>query len=345
MSKTQNVPARYVALLVRYLEQEGTDCAAALTKTGISRDSLRHTDAQLPTEQITSVTRLLTEASGGRRDLGLNIGAMLSPGQMGELGLAMLNCATIKDSLELCARYYALVTPSFAMRTSLKGALFEVVWQPIQAVPYDLLVMAYDIALMTFHTRMKMLLRDEMPGYDIYLFSPEPPDRDRYKALKPARCHFGQGGLPSLRILIDADVVTRTPMPMAHAGDLADIERRLAQRLLHHARQDQRDWKAWVTMMLTEAHGDQPTQDELADIVGLSTSTLARHLTAQGTSFRELANHVRHERACMWLRDGRLQVSDVASLLGYTHAANFIRAFKARAGVSPTRYAAQHSQP
>lgn len=340
MSKTQNVPARYVSLLVQYLEQQGTDCATALAEAGISRDSLRHTDAQLPHEQITAVTRLLTDASGGRRDLGLNIGAMLSPGQMGELGLAMLSCATIKDSLELCARYYTLVTPSFAMRTRLQGALFEVSWQPVQAVPYDLLVLAYDIALMTFHTRMKTLLRDELPGYDIYLFSPEPPDRDRYKALKPARCHFSQGGLPSLRILIDADMITRTPMPMAHAGDLADIESRLAQRLLHHTRQDQRDWKAWVTMMLNEAHGDQPTQDQLADIVCLSSSTLARHLAAQGTSFRELANEVRHERACMWLRQGKLMVSDVASLLGYTHSANFIRAFKARAGVSPTQYAA-----
>lgn len=338
MSKTPKVPARYVALLVQHLEAQGTDCTQALAKAGITRANLRHIDAQLPSDQIVSATRLLTEASGGQRDLGMRIGAMMGPGQLGELGLALLSCANIKDSVDLCARYYVLVTPSFSLRTRMLGSLYELCWQPIQAVPYDVMVMAYDLTLMTFHTRMHSLLRDDMPGYDAYLFSPAPADQHRYNALKPARCHFGQAGLPSLRILIDAEVLSRTPMPMAHASDLADIQQRLDLKLLHHLKQDQRDWKAWVTMMLKEAQGHQPTQDELAAIVNLSASTLARHLAAQDTSFRDLTNEIRHERACQWLQEGQLRVADVADLLGYTNPANFIRAFKARAGVSPAQY-------
>ncbi len=338
MSKNHKVPARYVALLVQHLEEQGTDCTPALAQAGISRASLHHIDAQLPSDQIVSATRLLTQASGGQRDLGMRIGAMMGPGQLGELGLAMLSCATIKDSLDLCARYYVLVTPSFSLRTRLVGSLYELCWQPIQAVPYDVMVMAYDLTLMNFHTRLQGLLREDLPGYDAYLFSPTPADQHRYNALKPARCHFGQGGLPSLRILIDADVLSRTPMPMAHRANLAEIQLRLDLKLLHHLKQDQRDWKAWVTMMLHEAQGHQPTQDELAAIVNLSTSTLARHLAAQDTSFRDLANEIRHERACHWLREGQLRVADVADLLGYTNPANFIRAFKARAGMSPAQY-------
>lgn len=338
MSKNNKVPARYVALLVQLLEEQGTDCTQALAQAGISRASLRHIDAQLPAEQIISATRLLTEVSGGQRDLGFRIGAMMGPGQLGELGLAMLNCTTVKDGLDLCARYYVLVTPSFSLRTRLVGSLYELSWQPIQAVPYDVMVMAYDLTLMNFHTQLHSLLREDMPGYDAYLFSPAPADPHRYNVLKPARCHFGQGGLPTLRILIDAEVLTRTPMPMSHAHNLAEARQRLELKLLHHLQQDQRDWKAWITMMLQEAQGHQPTQDELAAIVNLSASTLARHLATQGTSFRDLANEIRHERACQWLREGRLRVADVANLLGYTHPANFIRAFKARAGVSPTQY-------
>ncbi|NCU68009.1 AraC family transcriptional regulator [Acidovorax sp. 210-6] len=56
-------------------------------------------------------------------------------------------------------------------------------------------------------------------------------------------------------------------------------------------------------------------------------------------NFRDLAQEIQLERACRWLREGHLQVKDVANLLGYTDAANFIRAFKAMAGVSPAQYA------
>ncbi|MBH1987137.1 MAG: AraC family transcriptional regulator ligand-binding domain-containing protein [Burkholderiales bacterium] len=338
MSKNNLVPARYVALLVQILEEQGIDCTPALGQAGVPRASLRHNDALLSPDQVIAATRLLTEASGGQRDLGMRIGATTGAGQFGELGLGMLSCATVQDGLDLCARYYVLVTPSFSMRTRRVGSVCELSWQPIQPVPYDVMVLAFDLTLMSFHTQLQGLLRDDMPGYDAHLFSPAPPDTQRYDALKPGRCHFGQGGLPSLRIVIDAEVLSRTPMPLAHAANLADICQRLDVKLIHHLEQDQRDWRAWVTMMLTEAQGHQPTQDELAAIVNVSTSTLARHLAAQGTTFRELANEIRHERACQWLREGRLRVSDVAELLGYTDPANFIRAFKARSGVSPTQY-------
>lgn len=343
MSKTSKVPARYVALLVQILEEQGIDCTPALDEAGVARASLRHNDALLSPDQVIAATRLLTEASGGQRDLGMRIGATTGPGQFGELGLGMLCCANVKESLDLCAHYYVLVTPSFSMHTRQVGSAYELSWQPIQPVPYDVMVLAYDLTLMSFHTQLQGLLRDDMPSYDAYLFSPAPPDTQRYDALKPGRCHFGQGGLPTLRIVIDAEVLARTPMPLAHATNLAEIRQRLDVKLIHHLEQDQRDWREWVAMMLSQAQAHQPTQDELAAIMNVSTSTLARHLAAQGTTFRELANEIRHERACQWLREGQLRVADVAELLGYTNPANFIRAFKARAGVSPAQYGKAHA--
>ncbi|MGQ0596927.1 AraC family transcriptional regulator ligand-binding domain-containing protein [Aquabacterium sp.] len=111
MSKTRKVPARYVALLIQHLEEQGIDCSPPLVEAGISPESLSHVDALLPSEQVVQVTRLLTEASRGQRDLGLRIGAKVSPAQLGDLGLALLTCPTAKEALKLCARYHALVTP------------------------------------------------------------------------------------------------------------------------------------------------------------------------------------------------------------------------------------------
>lgn len=343
MSKTRKVPARYVALLIQHLEEQGIDCSPPLVEAGISPESLGHVDALLPSEQVVQVTRLLTEASRGQRDLGLRIGAKVSPAQLGDLGLALLTCPTAKEALKLCARYHALVTPEFSMHTRLVGGLYEVCWYPTHVVPYDVMTLAYDLMLMSFHTWAQSLWRDQMASFDAYLPGPPPADRHRYSELKMARLHFGQEGLPALRILVDAKVVDSTAMPMADAKHLAEITKRLDVKLLHHLRQEKRDWKAWVTMMLTETQGRLPTLDELAKIANTSTSTLARHLAAQGASYRDLASEVQHERACKWLREGHLQVNDVANLLGYTNSANFIRAFKARTGMSPGQYARQQA--
>lgn len=343
MSKVQKVPARYVALLMQHLEEQGIDCSKVLAEAGISPASLRHVDALLPSDQVVLVTRLLTDASRGQPDLGLRVGAKVSAAQLGDLGLALLTCPTAKDALDLLARYHALVTPEFAMRTRTVGTLYEVCWHPIQAVPYDVMTMAYDLMLMSFHTWAQSLWREPTTSFDAYLFSAPPTDRHRYSDLKMARCHFGQEGLPALRILIDAKVVACTPMPLANAEHLADITRRLDVKLLHHLRQEKRDWKAWITMMIAEAQGHHPTLEELAKIASTSASTLARHLAAHGTSYRDLVSDVKHKRACQWLREGHLQVNDVANLLGYTNSANFIRAFKARTGMSPGQYARQQA--
>lgn len=342
MNTSRHIPSRYLALLVQLLESEGIDCAPALRQAGISRASLRHTDAQLPAERILAAARMLVAAGGGQADLPLKVGAMLGHGQLGELGRAMLHCANVQDSLALCARYHELVTPTFSMRASRVGDVLELCWQPIQAVPYDLMRAAFDVLLMSFHTRIKSVLHDKVPAYDAYLTSPPLADLRAYAAIRPGRCHFGQEGLPALRIVIDADILARTPMPLANPASLAEAEERLRPRL--HSMPVQRDWRTWVEMMLKEVQGHQPSQEELAALMGVSASTLARNLAAQGTSYRALAKAIRHERACAWLARGNLKVADVARLLGYTDAANFIRAFKSQAGMSPAQYAMQQAR-
>lgn len=341
MSKTQKVPARYVALLIEHLEEQGIECSQPLLDAGVSPASLSHVDALLPSDQVVRVTRMLTEANCGQSDFGLRIGTKVNAAQLGDLGLALLACPTAKEALDLCARYHVLITPEFSMHTRLLGAKYEVCWHPTHALPYDVMGWAYDLLLTSFHTWVQSLRRDHMASFDVYFSGPAPTGRYRYSELKMARCHFGQEGPPALRILIDAKVVESTPMPMADAKHLAEISRRLDVKLLHHLRQEKRDWKAWVTMMLSESHGRPPTLDELATIASMSASTLSRHLAAQGASYRDLLGEVQHERACKWLREGQLRVNDVANLLGYTNSANFIRAFKAQTGMSPGQYARQ----
>ncbi len=332
------VPTRYIALLVQLLEQQEYDCEDVLKATGIEPAHLRHNDAVLPTQQVVEAMRQLKALCGNRSGLGLEIGAMFSPGQLGDLGRALFSCPTLYDGLVLLTRCYEMVSAYFSMRMRRIGDIEELCWQPVRALPYDLLLMGFDLTLMSFHMRFKALMGERLSGYDAYFSTPAPSDAECYKAVRPGRCHFAQGGLPSLRIHIDADLLTGTPMPMANEADRQTFTQRVLMEV--QARQLPRDWKAWVRMLLEEVQGEQPTQEDVAAIAGVSSSTLARHLAAQDCSFRELSLAIRHDRACRMLTDkGGMQVADVARVLGYHDAANFIRAFKSRAGLSPARYA------
>ena len=81
-----------------------------------------------------------------------------------------------------------------------------------------------------------------------------------------------------------------------------------------------------------------PSLPAAAREAGVSVRTLQRHLASAGVTYSELALEVRLNRARELLGDRSRQVEDIASLLGYADAANFTRAFKKWAGVTPSRY-------
>jgi len=68
----------------------------------------------------------------------------------------------------------------------------------------------------------------------------------------------------------------------------------------------------------------------------MSTSTLKRRLSEEGTTFRELRQTFMQERAIVRLLDRSVSVSEIAAELGYTDPTNFIHALKRWTGRSPS---------
>ncbi|MFX4627876.1 AraC family transcriptional regulator, partial [Acinetobacter baumannii] len=73
--------------------------------------------------------------------------------------------------------------------------------------------------------------------------------------------------------------------------------------------------------------------------------TLDRHLKTEHTSFRELARAARMARAMAMLDDTSLAITRIAYELGYSDAANFTRAMRRDAGMTPVEYRRQRARP
>lgn len=328
-------PTRYVSLLVRHLEQKGLDCAPAVESMGVGLDALKHPEGQFESQRVIDVFRVVAEQGGVQQEAGLLVGKMITLGVLGDLGRAMLACASARDALACCAEFLALIAPSYGMRLSHGATHCTVHCFPVRASPYDMTLKGFDMILGAFDNLLAALLPGNPPAYDAYFVNAAPGHADMYRTLTRARCHFGEPGLPAMRIEIPNEVMA-TPLPLHDPDELAAQRQRLMQRL--QAMPARGSWKDWVCMMLTQAHELQPTQDDVAAIVGISAATLARHLQAEGTSFRKLAMEIRHQRACELLTAGGLSVTQIGRALGYDNPGNFVRAFKAHAGCTPTEF-------
>jgi YesN/AraC family two-component response regulator len=83
--------------------------------------------------------------------------------------------------------------------------------------------------------------------------------------------------------------------------------------------------------------------DALAGDVGISRAQLHRRMKEiTGISVGKFLRNLRMEQAARLLKEGKVNVSQVADKVGYVDQAHFSTAFKSHFGMSPTEYAEGH---
>ncbi|MGN6218844.1 MAG: helix-turn-helix transcriptional regulator [Microbacterium sp.] len=90
---------------------------------------------------------------------------------------------------------------------------------------------------------------------------------------------------------------------------------------------------------------NHPSTTELADRLGVSTSTLARRFKqATGTTLAGYISQRRAERASRLLASTTQSVRDIAMFVGYDDANYFVKVFRAEYGMTPTAYRDLHAR-
>jgi AraC-like DNA-binding protein len=336
----RRIPVRYFALMLNWLRAQGTDTQQLLQMAGIEAQRFDRADATLLPDEIDrfiAASRRLT----GRTDLGFEIGRLIKLNSHDILGYGMLSCQTLDQMLRLVARYYHLMNETFGFAYQRRGATGEVVYTPLIAMPLEMLRFLQEALATAHENQMRMALGGNVKPYDFTLSMPKPPHHVRYLELAPARFDFDERGLPGVRVVMHADLLD-APMPMPSPQVVRQVEER-CEALASRPKPDGSGWGAYVTMMLREAGAEQPTLEEIAQRLNVSTRTIDRQLKKEQLQFRDLSQQVRFERACDLLADAANTVAQVGERLGFSDAANFSRAFKRFIGVAPSEYQRRQS--
>ena len=87
--------------------------------------------------------------------------------------------------------------------------------------------------------------------------------------------------------------------------------------------------------MIEELPSGTPAEETIARAVAMSSRSLQRRLSEEGSGYKELLAEVRRELAREYVEERDASMTDIGFLLGFSDVSSFSRAFKRWFGRSP----------
>ena len=319
-----------MSALVKRLEAAGHSAQPLFNRTGISPAQLGDPYGSVP---LSSFVAFLEGAAGVAQDetIGARIGADLTAGDMGPVGIVLSLSDSIETGISRFVRYTNALQGGTESQWIRNGSLWvftyrltdQNIWPRRQDAEFSLASLVQVV---------RNNFRSRWTPREIHFEHDAPADSAPLERLFRCPVKFSQ---PINRMIIDRDDCTalvRTEDPAL----LAALERHVSDII--GAAPDGATIRDTVTALIDADLGVTPvTIDRVAAAVSMSPRTLQRHLAQDGTSFRDLLEHIRFERARMLLSQPRAKVAHVAEALGYGDPTAFWRAYTGWTGEAPSQ--------
>ena len=321
------VPSTYVRLLYEYLEHQGVAAAALLGVAApqtTDRDAMRY--------PVSAWRALLERAAEYLQDplLGLHLGQTITPAHFGVMGYVLLACPNLGAGLARALQYQRLLYDVNPMRSTLEGNDLLLEWGADQGRPGSLVDECAITALLQLTRNMT---GRPIVAREIRFLNPAPADIQPYRDWFGCPVLFDQ---PQTSIRFDQALLA-LPLRQPDQVLLSILERQADDLLAQLPSSD--DFEQAVRRSIARlVREGQPELERVARELHVSARTLHRRLAAGGINFRELRESIRQRQAEYYLADPRLQLADIAQLLGYSEQSAFTRAFRRWSGQTPYAY-------
>lgn len=313
-------------LLVEVGRVHGLRPDQCLSRSGLAEAGLADPATVVEATQELTIARNLIEHLGNRPGLGLEVGQRYRFSSFGVWGFAILSSTSAREVARLGVRYsplsFAFIEPFIEQDDhELRVVLNEhdipadvrdffverEIAKLAQLLPLGLGSAAGIRFETAFTGKRAAVLAERFPDVPI------------------------SGGDRHL-LALDAAILD-LPLPQADPVTARELEDQCAALL--QSRRSRRGVAASVRERILARLADPPSMEETAATLHIDPRTLRRHLTAEGTSYRELTDEVRAVMADELLRNAHLTVAEVGRRLGYHDAAGFTRAYKRWTGTTP----------
>lgn len=322
----------YAFELVSLCDRLGVPADALLAGTGLTLTQLQAPGSRL---SLATCAVLIERARRltGQPALAILLGMQMRLSWHGFLGFAAMTASTLREALDLGQRFSLTRTAACEITSYVEGGVASVVLEE-HLPPGELREFVVLAVLVGVVTLARELTGHSLRGVAEVAF-PEPP------YVMPVLERAGKGlagsiafGKPSHRLVFDATILD---LPLLKADPAAmQLAREQCDRELA-AVTGSADVVGRVRALV--ARGDSVgSLDDVAKRLHVSPRTLKRRLAERGTTFSNVAEAVRQQKALLLLADQRLAIADVAERLGYSDVANFTRAFRRWTRLTPAAF-------
>lgn len=265
---------------------------------------------------------------------GLTMAQCWHPGNLGVLGHAWLASSTLRTGLTRLTRYWRIVTTraEIWIDDTPRGLRFSYALPPahplVESVfPDSVLSLVLEMCRVNSGERILPLQvslrrsRPQNPAPWIDFFG----------------CAVAFDAVENSLTFATADV--DRVLPTANRPLAGVFDSMLTEQLARLSRDDV--VSRCKAEFLEQLSSGEPSADDIAQRLHMSSRTLQRKLAEADTTYLKLVDDTRRDMALRYIGDRGKSVSDITFLLGFSSQSAFSRAFKRWTGISPTEYRQQ----
>jgi AraC-like DNA-binding protein len=313
------------------LQELGLDTDKLTANADISGEALTQDDTLLSFDQSVRIISNALQLSGNAA-LGFMIGSRESISDVGMLGYAIASCKKIRELLQLSSSYFQTSTNLTKLDILTVGDHCHLHISPSHPVTAELFRYLVDEDLAAMVKLVRDYFDPDAIPVAVHFAYPEPQQVQRYKDF--FRCPVFFDADVSQIILdqksLDISNANHNPVAKNMALKLCD-EMLVKQNAL-------RGLVGKVQEIILSSPVNFPAIAQVAEQLNMSERSLRRRLKELNTSYQEIFNQVRKELALSYLKNTKLELEDIAQLVGFSDSSSFYRSFKSWTNKAPSEF-------
>lgn len=334
-----SIPAAYAQVVLEIMLEKGFVAEQILHKSRIGNQVFSQPDGRITARQWSRLV-LVCLSLAGDSGLGYANGLRLRLTSHGALGFALLSSATLRQALQIGSMFFGMRLQHYRMDISQQGELALITLAEVHPV-IDADAEQADLLRRFFHETLligmvnswRSMAAQPIDQLELWVDWPQPAYHQQFAAQLPAM-RFNQP-LNQIRMpdaYLDIALPLADPIAFQQALAQCELERIRFSRNISDTIQRVK------SELILQPHLGYPTQEQVAEKLGMSSRTLKRRLQELDSSFLQLLDQVKQQDAKRLLNTTDMDIQQIASTLGYENPTNFSRAFKKWTGKTPSEF-------
>lgn len=332
------LPASILPGLLEIALKSRLNVQALFADADIDPDAVGRSDRFIQLEQLDF---LLNRAFSLVDDpfFGLRVGMENHYASLDLLGNLLATANTLGDALRLLPRYKDLIAPYLSFSLQEGEDTVTLICESDPAMTFTRQRPHHEVVVATVVAIARSLVGGELDLKSVTFAHSAPEDLTLYEKFFRVPMHFDVG---HDRVEVQRACL-RQPLPSAFPRYHQRLLK-LADEQLRRFNQAQGMVGQVLDLVQTQLSAGDCSVESVAAALNITPRTLQRRLRQEGSSYIELRDQVREQRACTMIESGQ-EMQAIAEALGFSDTANFYHAFKRWKGCSPGEYRRQIGQP